>query len=101
MDIAKPSYTARLQDIWEEVMADDAVNAAIAADAEAGVLRHVMPARPNATLKLMRKDGRKVRPFWNPYPTVLKASCGFSGKDCCTLIARLFLSQQHCDWLAL
>lgn len=63
MDIAKPRYTSRLQDIWEAVMEDEAENAAVSADAEAGLLRHVMPARPNATLKLMRKDGRKVRLF--------------------------------------
>lgn len=61
VDVAKPSYTARLQDIWEAVQEDEAEDAAVVADAEAGVFRHVLPARPNATIKLMRRDGRKVR----------------------------------------
>ena len=63
MDIAKPSYTCRLQDIWGAIEEDEADEAAVVEDAEAGIFRHVAQARAKPTIKLMRRDGRKVRPF--------------------------------------
>ena len=61
VDVAQRSYKARLRDIWDAVEEDDADAAAVAADAEAGVLRHVLPPRAKPTIKLMRRDGRKVQ----------------------------------------
>ena len=61
MDIAKPAYTARLGEIWDAIAEDEATAAALAADAAAGVWQHVLPRKDGATLKLMRKDGRKVQ----------------------------------------
>ena len=61
VDLARPTISSRLQDIWGAVQEDEAAAAAVEADAEAGLLRHVTPAQAKPTLKLMRRDGRKAR----------------------------------------
>ena len=63
MDVAKPNFSARLAGEWQAQDEHDArAAAAMAAEKEQGAwVQHVLPAKPGARMRILRREGKRVR----------------------------------------